>query len=81
MSVVTNGPILAAFKSVLEASGKPLASKTEECSASVIRLLRHHHTTAQRPGMLLGKVQSGKTRAFVGAIAIGFLVGKIARRA
>lgn len=72
MSVVTTGPILAAFKSVLAASGKPLSSETEQCSASVIRLLQHHHTTTNRPGMLLGKVQSGKTRAFVGAIAIGF---------
>ena len=72
MPVITTGPVLAAFKSVLAASGKPLSAETEECSASVIRLLEHHHTTANRPGMLLGKVQSGKTRAFVGAIAIGF---------
>lgn len=72
MPVITTGPVLAAFKSVLEASGNPLSRVTKECSASVIRLLEHHHTTAQRPGMLLGKVQSGKTRAFVGAIAIGF---------
>lgn len=72
MPVVTNGPILAAFKSVLEAARRPLAQDTEECSASVVRLLEHHQNTARRPGMLLGKVQSGKTRAFVGAIAIGF---------
>ncbi len=72
MPVVTNGPILAAFKSVLAADGHPLAQETEDCSASVVRLLEHHQTTARRPGMLLGKVQSGKTRAFVGAIAIGF---------
>jgi hypothetical protein len=72
MAVVTTGPVLTAFKSVLAASDKPLSRETEECSASVVRLLEHHHTTAQRPGMLLGKVQSGKTRAFVGAIAIAF---------
>lgn len=72
MPVITDGPIFAAFKNVLQAAQRPLAAETEECSTSVIRLLEHHQTTAQRPGMLLGKVQSGKTRAFVGAIAIGF---------
>src|SRR6266851_4875077 len=72
MPVVTDGPVLAAFKSVLERANRPLAKETEDCSASVVRLLQHHQTTTQRPGMLLGKVQSGKTRAFVGAIAIGF---------
>jgi hypothetical protein len=29
-------------------------------------------TTASRPGMLLGKVQSGKTKTFMGAIALAF---------
>src|SRR5437016_9833858 len=72
MPVVTDGPIFDAFKSVLRLAGRPLAQDTEDCSVSVVRLLEHHQTTAQRPGMLLGKVQSGKTRVFVGAIAIGF---------
>lgn len=72
MPIATNGPIFAAFKSVLDRGGRPLTPDTEDCSTSVVRLLEHHQTTAQRPGMLLGKVQSGKTRAFVGAIAIGF---------
>src|SRR5947209_1033244 len=71
MPIVTNGLIFRGFKSVFPAE-RPLAPETEECSASVVRLLEHHQTTAHRPGMLLGKVQSGKTRAFVGAIAIAF---------
>jgi Z1 domain-containing protein len=71
MPVVTDGPIFTGFKSAFPPD-RPLAPDTEECSASVIRLLEHHQTTALRPGMLLGKVQSGKTRAFVGAIAIAF---------
>lgn len=74
MPVITDGPILRAFKSTFPTQ-RPLATETEECSVSVVRLLEHHQTTAQRPGMLLGKVQSGKTRAFVGAIAIGFDTG------
>src|SRR5271157_5334536 len=71
MPVITNGAILRAFKSTFPTE-RPLAYETEECSVSVVRLLEHHQTTAQRPGMLLGKVQSGKTRAFIGAISIGF---------
>ena len=71
MPISTSGPIFNAFKSGFPAE-RPLGTETEECSASVVRLLEHHQTTAQRPGMLLGKVQSGKTRAFVGAIAVGF---------
>lgn len=31
-----------------------------------------HDTSASRPGMLLGKVQSGKTRAFIGVIGHAF---------
>ena len=71
MPVVTNGPIFRAFKSGFPAE-RPLSREAEDCSASLVRLLEHHQTTAQRPGMLLGKVQSGKTRVFVGAIAIAF---------
>jgi hypothetical protein len=29
-------------------------------------------TTADRPGMLLGKIQSGKTKTFLGAVALAF---------
>jgi hypothetical protein len=71
MSVISDGPIFTGYKLGFPSSA-PLATDTEECSISIVRLLEHHQTTAQRPGMLLGKVQSGKTRAFVGAIAIGF---------
>jgi Z1 domain len=43
-----------------------------KCIAKVIRQLEDNQTSGSRPGMLLGKIQSGKTRAFVGAIAQGF---------
>src|SRR3977135_3260335 len=71
MPVISDGPIFTGFKAGFPASA-PLSQDTEDCSVSVVRLLDHHQTTAHRPGMLLGKVQSGKTRAFLGAIAIGF---------
>lgn len=42
------------------------------CVERVINQLQAIETTGDRPGMLLGKIQSGKTRAFVGVIARAF---------
>lgn len=45
-----------------------LRAKVEE----VVDQLRKEATSTKRPGILLGGVQSGKTRAFLGAVARGF---------
>lgn len=42
------------------------------CIERVVTQLEDTSTTGDRPGMLLGKIQSGKTRAFVGVIARAF---------
>jgi hypothetical protein len=42
------------------------------CIERVVNQLEIVSTTGDRPGMLLGKIQSGKTRGFVGAIARSF---------
>ncbi len=42
------------------------------CVDRVVKQLEETSTTGDRPGMLLGKIQSGKTRAFVGVIARAF---------
>lgn len=42
------------------------------CIDRVVKQLEDASTTGDRPGTLLGKIQSGKTRAFVGVIARGF---------
>lgn len=42
------------------------------CIDRVVKQLEDTSTTGDRPGMLLGKIQSGKTRAFVGVIARAF---------
>lgn len=42
------------------------------CIERVINQLLDDSTTADRPGMLLGKIQSGKTRGFLGVIARAF---------
>lgn len=43
-----------------------------DCIAAVVQKLEKSATTGDQPGMLLGKIQSGKTRGFVGAIAQAF---------
>src|SRR3989338_8125477 len=52
-------------------------SDTEElrnCVRSVIGKLQspETRTSEKRPGILLGKIQSGKTRAFIGVVALAF---------
>jgi len=47
-------------------------SKLQHCVTRVVEQLQKHGTTEQRPGMLLGKIQSGKTRGFLGVIAKAF---------
>ncbi|MBS1872319.1 MAG: hypothetical protein JSU00_03840 [Acidobacteria bacterium] len=42
------------------------------CIERVAKQLEDTSTSGDRPGMLLGKIQSGKTRAFVGVIARAF---------
>jgi hypothetical protein len=42
------------------------------CIDRVVKQLEDDPTSGDRPGMLLGKIQSGKTRAFVGVIARAF---------
>ncbi len=45
-----------------------LILKTEETVSSLL----DSKTTISKPGMLLGKIQGGKTRAFIGVIALAF---------
>lgn len=44
----------------------------EGCIRNTVAKLRRQATDCQRPGMLLGKIQAGKTRAFLGVIALAF---------
>lgn len=48
------------------------APELRNCVEATIEKLLAAETTAARPGMLLGKVQSGKTRAFLGIVALAF---------
>lgn len=46
--------------------------RLSNCVEEVISKLESMPTSEDRPGMLLGRIQSGKTRAFIGAIARAF---------
>ena len=45
---------------------------SQACIERTVTKLREVETSAGRPGMLLGKIQSGKTRTFLGIIALAF---------
>lgn len=47
----------------------------QRCVINTVEQLSLHKTSFSRPGMLLGKIQSGKTRAFIGVIAQSFDTG------
>jgi hypothetical protein len=42
------------------------------CVDNTVRKLLLQDTSTKRPGILLGRIQSGKTRAFIGVIALAF---------
>ena len=43
-----------------------------DCIEKTITELNRQKTTVNKPGILLGKIQSGKTRAFLGVIGLAF---------
>ena len=57
---------------VRNAAGSPETREAEECVRETVAALVSQPTDARKPGMLLGKIQSGKTRAFLGIIAAAF---------
>lgn len=46
--------------------------KTKLCIENTVRKLSEIDTSVNKPGMLLGKIQSGKTRTFIGITALSF---------
>ena len=44
----------------------------KSCIFETVEKLLVNNTDVHKPGMLLGKIQSGKTRAFIGVIALAF---------
>lgn len=68
-----NGPLYSEFPARLAPGGSPLYSdKDQQCIIGTVEKLLTTTTTGDRPGMLLGKVQSGKTKTFMAIMALGF---------
>lgn len=51
---------------------KSYSTELQECIESTVENLINNKTNFNDPGMLLGKIQSGKTRTFIGIIALAF---------
>ena len=62
------GPFYTAYK----AANPGFSPDTFLCAEETVREILAKGTTSEHPGMLLGKVQSGKTRTFVSALTLAF---------
>ncbi len=51
---------------------KAYSTDLQECIENTVDQLTNNRTNFNNPGMLLGKIQSGKTRTFIGIIALAF---------
>lgn len=48
------------------------SEESKRCIENTVQKLLDSETTIDKPGMLLGKIQSGKTRTFIGVISLAF---------
>lgn len=67
-SIDFNGPFYSGYK----AANQHYSQETFSCAEETVAELLHTSTTSDHPGMLLGKVQSGKTRTFISILACSF---------
>jgi len=44
----------------------------QQCVEETVQKLLEQETSSSKPGILLGKIQSGKTRTFLGIVGLGF---------
>jgi len=51
------------------------STELRNCVEETVNKLREQNTSSSSPGILLGKIQSGKTRAFLGVIGLAFDAG------
>ena len=60
------------FYTTYKAEKTDFGPATFKCAEETVAGLLEHATTSDHPGMLLGKVQSGKTRTFISILALAF---------
>jgi 7-cyano-7-deazaguanine synthase in queuosine biosynthesis len=68
-TLVTDGQLFRWFQ---ESQKHPLSDDIKAVVEQSLRSLVSKETNDTRPGMLLGRVQSGKTRAYIGLLAMAF---------
>lgn len=70
--LVLNGPFYSGFLAK-KRDGKPSYGPDEQgCIERTVEKLMAQTTDANKPGILLGKIQSGKTKTFLGITALAF---------
>ncbi len=70
---MSNTPNLSdEFYPAYKAANESFSSDTFSCAEATTAELLSQATTSDHPGMLLGKVQSGKTRTFISILALAF---------
>jgi hypothetical protein len=67
-SLITNGNFYPAYQKV----HADFSVDTFACAERTVLRLLETHPSAEHPGMLLGKVQSGKTRTFITILTLAF---------
>lgn len=60
------------FYTTYKAANSIFSADTFHCAEETVAELLNTATTSDHPGMLLGKVQSGKTRTFISILALAF---------
>lgn len=58
------------FELYASVQSPPLSLDTSDCASRTVEKLLGVATDEETPGMLLGKIQSGKTRTFLGVVAL-----------
>ena len=66
-------PLIAVYPQLMRTIG--YTPELHTCIETTVQKLMANSADAERPGLLLGKIQSGKTRGFVGVMARAFDLG------
>lgn len=66
----TDGPVFSRLQQQLDE--RPIEGELLQVCNDTVDQLIAQHTESAHPGMILGKIQSGKTKAFIGVLAIAF---------
>ncbi len=64
--------LTGALYPIYKAANPTFSADTFLCAEETVKELLQKVTTSDHPGMLLGKVQSGKTRTFISILALAF---------